>query len=421
MLKMPKWASALVVFIGLGATESARGADLPATPTRTGVAPSAESRQGRAVSGPAATTETATGSFGMFGRAAEWFFPEKDSPDHERTWGFVPLIVADSNAGFGEGVKVVENDLLGTSIRVDALADYTSNQFFEAQTTVTGPKLEDVLSWDAWVAYRNRPRLYFFGIGNSAKREGRGSLLLEETSAEGRLGFESTKNLTIYSIFRFSNVNARDGPQNHSIPPVSQRFDTSRLTGFGDEGLTNAVGMSFEYDILDNRFDPTFGARLQMAGLYHGPELGDSDFRYGFYWVDLAAYAPVIERRLTLCLHGRLEVVDAGLARVPFYALPQLGGTRTLRGFFEGRIRDRQSLLFQAELRFPIWKVIDGAVFVDAGRVYHDLLAHATLHHPYIDGGAGIRFVIHPDIVVRLDFAVSVEDVLFALDFGHAF
>jgi hypothetical protein len=361
---------------------------------------------------------TATGVLGAFARVASFFF-KQEGPD-QRTWGFVPLIVADSNAGFGAGVKFVENDLFGSKIRVDAITDYTSNQFFEFEAAFAGPKIFDVVSWNTDTYYRSRPRLFYWGIGNNTTQSGRGSLWLEETVVEARPGWESSKNLTIFSVFRFSNVNAFNGPQNHSIPPVTERFGPAELVGFGARPYTNAVGLLGEYDVLDNRFNPTIGARLQLAGLYHGPEIGDAPFRYGYYWVDLAAYAPVIEQRLTLAVHTRVDLIDSGVESAPFYGLPLLGGTTTLRGYLIGRIRDRQSILFQAELRFPIWRVISGATFFDAGRVYQNFFKNPEFNHLYTDAGLGIRFVLQPDIVVRLDLAVG-EGLLFALDFGYPF
>jgi outer membrane protein assembly factor BamA len=365
---------------------------------------------------------TATGLFGALERAADWFFVRERGPQHARSWGFVPLVVADSNAGFGGGIKFVETRLFGAKIRFDTSAHYTSKQFFETVTTLGGPKLFDVVSWQFSVLYRSRPRLFFYGIGNEVEEDDKASLWLEETAVEARLGGEPSENLTISGLARFSNINARDGRRNGSVPPVSEAFDTRLITGFGDRGYTNALGPIFVYDILDSRFNPTFGARLEIAGLYHGPEIGDTPFRFGFYWLDVSAYTPVIERHLTLAVHARGECVDAGLARVPFYSLPSLGGADTMRGFYEGRVRDRYSILFQAELRFPIWKVLQGAVFVDAGRVFHRFPRDRSFFSNFLyDGGAGVRFVIHPDIVVRLDFAVSGEQITFALAFGYPF
>jgi outer membrane protein assembly factor BamA len=181
-------------------------------------------------------------------------------------------------------------------------------------------------------------------------------------------------------------------------------------------------------DFRDQAFDPSVGFKLELAGLYHGPEIGDSPFRYGRFLADLALFLPLYrfdEGPVVLGLHGRIEVVDASLARVPFYELPSLGGSTTLRGYLEGRLRDRHSLLVQGELRFPVWRVLKGAAFVEIGRVYDkitDPLDPPFVSHFLWSAGAGIRFVLHPDILVRLDFGVSTEEgVEFWLAFGHAF
>src|SRR6185295_18232795 len=66
-----------------------------------------------------------------FEGAADWFFArDVDEPAHARTWGVVPLVVADSNSGFGGGLKFVEQDLLSTRIRFDIMGTYTNYEFF---------------------------------------------------------------------------------------------------------------------------------------------------------------------------------------------------------------------------------------------------------------------------------------------------
>lgn len=410
-----------LLIVAVLASVPASGADapLPETATAAPVPVFSAPTAGSALSS-SGTEEQGRGPLEWLREGADWFFKRGEGEEaHRRTWGVVPLAVADSNQGFGGGVKFVEQDLFGSGVRFDTNATYTSKEFFDTETNLDGPIIARWFEWDLLVRYRDRPRLFFFGIGNATDREDRASLSLEDTLVEARLGSVIGSRYSIHSLWQFSNVNASDGQHEHGRT-VSETFDPPP-TGFREHAYTNAVGLLGTFDIRDDKRDPRLGFRSELGGLYHGPEIGDAPYRFGFYWVDVAVYLPLVDGGPVMAIHSRLESVDAGLSRVPFYALPQLGGTRTLRGFFEGRLRDRQAVLFQGEIRFPLWKVFSGVLFVDTGRVFRRITDPPFFTHFYVDGGAGVRFVLHPDIVVRLDVAISSEETTFMLAFGHAF
>lgn len=372
---------------------------------------------------PRAPTPTASrGEPGAFDKLVDFFLATEGGP--KRSWGVVPLVVADSNAGFGGGIQFVHQDLFERSIGAEVFAIYTSNTFSEVQLRLSGPPVFS-FDWRSYTRYRNRPRLFFFGIGNETDEDGKLSLGVEDTLVEVQLGYAITPQIFLFAIGEFSNVNAGDGEHDpDEEAPVSSQFSSQTLTGFRDDGLTNGVGAAFVMDFRDDAIDPTRGARLELRAMYHGPEIGSSPYRYGSYVADTAIYIPIFPPwRLVLAAGARFEAVDASTNSVPFYELPSLGGGRSLRGFLEGRFRDRNSLLFQGELRFPIWRMVRGAFFVDAGRVYSDFKDPPSpfFKNLHVDAGVGIRLVIQPDIFTRLDFALSEEEFTFALEFGHAF
>lgn len=358
---------------------------------------------------------------GKFAKVVDFFFGDTEGGE-KRTWGFVPLVVADSNAGFGAGIQLVENNLLNQKVAAELFTYYTTNEFFEGQVKLTGPPIA-LFDWRVVGRYRSRPRLYFFGVGNETRRSGRLSMWLEDTLAEVRAGIVLAPQTFLFAVGEFSNVNIFDG-LGHDVPRLSTRFNEDTLPGFGTESYTNGLGGSLVVDLRDDPLNPTEGGRLEARSLYHGPMLGDSPYRYGTYALDIAGYYPVIESWKVILAAGlRYELVDASYGRVPFYALPTLGGSRSLRGFLEGRFRDRNSILFQSEVRFPIWRVISGALFADVGRVWAEVDDPPSdfFRELHVNGGVGIRLIIQPDIFTRLDFAISSEDFTFALEFGNAF
>lgn len=123
---------------------------------------------------------------------------------------------------------------------------------------------------------------------------------------------------------------------------------------------------------------------------------------------------------------------QASTGVVPFYLLPTLGGRDTLRGFIEGRWRDRSAWHGSAEYRF--WVIPRGipitrnvrieriglAAFYDVGAVsptWPDIFS-STVSHSY---GAGVRIGLERAAVFRLDFGFSTERFNFIAAFGMPF
>jgi hypothetical protein len=80
---------------------------------------------------------------------------------------------------------------------------------------------------------------------------------------------------------------------------------------------------------------------------------------------------------------------DAATGATPFTLLPGIGGSKLLRGYIDGRWRDRATLVGRAEWRFPIAGRFRGVVFGGAGAVGPSF---AALGPARAAGGAGLRF-----------------------------
>jgi hypothetical protein len=105
----------------------------------------------------------------------------------------------------------------------------------------------------------------------------------------------------------------------------------------------------------------------------------------------------------------------------PFISQALLGGTRLMRGFYEGRYRDDNSAVVQAEYRRDLFWRFGAVAFGAAGMVAPEYgqLSLNNLRYTY---GAGIRFAIDPEdrINIRLDMGVG-EEPNFYLTIGEAF
>ena len=117
---------------------------------------------------------------------------------------------------------------------------------------------------------------------------------------------------------------------------------------------------------------------------------------------------------------------------LPFYSLPTLGGSSTLRGYIQNRFTDRAAAHFSAEYRVNI--VERGVAFTDTIRIERIGIAFfydgGTLASDwdglddgrYLDSyGAGLRLAFSREAVFRVDVGYGDEGSNFTIAFGNAF
>jgi len=104
---------------------------------------------------------------------------------------------------------------------------------------------------------------------------------------------------------------------------------------------------------------------------------------------------------------------------VPFYLLPTLGGSYSLRGFRSFRFRDRSLLLLQSEYRWRVNDFVHGAVFYETGAVGPQLSDLGGLRRDY---GVGLRAGSRNGVAFRADVALgSGEGTRILIRFDNAF
>jgi outer membrane protein assembly factor BamA len=107
---------------------------------------------------------------------------------------------------------------------------------------------------------------------------------------------------------------------------------------------------------------------------------------------------------------------------IPFQYLNSLGGKRKLRGFFDGRYRDKAMGLVQVEWHQDFTDKFAWAVFAGSGRLAADLseLAQAETH---TTAGFGVHYIMDPVSrnKIRLDLGFSKEGSSIYFVTGEAF
>lgn len=182
-------------------------------------------------------------------------------------------------------------------------------------------------------------------------------------------------------------------------------------------GFTLALGAGLAWDTRDHLLSPHEGAFYDVVLTSSQPAFG-SEYEFTTMVFDLRRYVPIAAEHT---LAGNLYVaIQDGEA--PFYQLPQLGGADLLRGYFEGRFRDKTLALVQAEYRFPLFWRFGGVAFAGVGgvgRTFGELDASA----PKWSVGTGLRVMLNRDerLNLRADVGFGRDAFGFYVNVGEVF
>ena len=313
-----------------------------------------------------------------------------------------------TGSGFSLGAGVRRRALLDGQSSLDVWGAGSFKRYWTVEARGTYSLLPgDVAGVEAWVTRFARPAEEFFGVGPESRRRDQANFAWDGTSVGGRVVVRPARQLRAGLSAEFFAPRIDHG-QSDDLPSVDRRFSPSELPGFRDD-----VDFVLTTGFLEVDYRRPLNAR--KGGWYRVDvsRYADRDAdRYGFTRtdVDLRQYVSVLAERRVLAGRAWFATTDpAGGAEVPFYLLPSLGGHESLRGFRANRFRGPHALLLQAEYRFEIWSALEGALFVDAGKVA-TRRSDLDLRDLERDYGFGFRFNTDDGVIVRIDAAFGSRD-----------
>ena len=167
--------------------------------------------------------------------------------------------------------------------------------------------------------------------------------------------------------------------------------------------IVSGLGLSFTYDTRNNAFAPDRGMMLQFH-LSHFSQIFGSKYEYTNYVIDLRKFLTIYKRQvLALQAYG---FFNSG--KVPLRSLASLGGANSMRGYYDGRYRDKNQCILQAEYRIPLFWRLGCVVFGDMGNVGNKLtdLNFQCLKYSY---GGGLRVALSKSekLNLRLDYGIG--------------
>jgi outer membrane protein assembly factor BamA len=182
-------------------------------------------------------------------------------------------------------------------------------------------------------------------------------------------------------------------------------------------GNLSGLGVFVKWDSRDNTFSTRTGSYYTLSLNRYSRALG-SDFSFGQFSLDARRYLP-LGKSPVLAMQA---VFKSAWGDCPFQVLPMFGGLNLLRGYYEGRYRDRNMLALQAEYRLPLWGRFGLCAFAGAAQVQEkaSLLALNGFHPA---GGAGLRYKFNQkeNLNIRLDVGFAGSSPAFYLTFAEAF
>ena len=165
----------------------------------------------------------------------------------------------------------------------------------------------------------------------------------------------------------------------------------------------SGLGSSLTYDKRNNAFAPGKGFFGQFSVNYFNKFWG-SDFEYTNFILDLRKYIPVVRNQvLALQLFSFNNVGD-----VPLRSLASFGGSNRMRGYYDGRYKDMNQMVVQAEYRFPVYRRFSAVVFGGTGSVARDFNDYSLNDLRYSYGG-GIRYALDKKekLNIRIDYGIG--------------
>jgi hypothetical protein len=248
------------------------------------------------------------------------------------------------------------------------------------------------------------PDVAFYGVGNASPDE--------------RQGF-TMRSTAVGATARLRTV----GPLVVGTGVDAIAMETSLDTGTSFVDLNPNYRRTHVFAEVDTRTSPGY---TRSGGLYH---VEWSDYHQtnagalSFHRVDAEArqFIPLLRENWVIALRALASTTDTSTGQeVPYFLMPDLGGSHTLRGYSAWRFRDRNRLLLSGEYRWTAGPFVDMALFIDAGKVSPRAqdLSLTGMTKTY---GIGMSLHTFTSTAVRMELAHTPDGMGVCLSFSPSF
>ena len=213
------------------------------------------------------------------------------------------------------------------------------------------------------------------------------------------------------SLFEFQNVYKVDYQS-------AGLFDQQLVSGRNGYHVSG-FGLSATYDNRNNAFAPDKGLFSQIY-FNHFNHLFGSDFNYTNVVIDIRKFFTLMPKQVLAFQFFSFSNLGN---EVPLRSLASFGGANSMRGYYDGRFRDKGQLVFQGEYRLQLNGRFGMVAFLSAGDVGHSPIDFQLNHFKYAYG-TGLRYAINKKekLNLRLDYGFGNKyNKGFYFQLGEAF
>ena len=304
----------------------------------------------------------------------------------------------ETGMGFGGLAVPVYNfgkDSLTRNSTGQLLVYYTTKKQSSAQLSYTIYTNRERYAILGETNYYDAP-IFYYGTGNQSSEEIKSLISYKLLLTQNRILKQLKKNWFAGGQFQVIRVSKAEFNPEESL--LDER-PAEELDGYTAVGL----GPAFLFDSRDNSINAYQGSYVEIGSFLNGKSLG-SEFDFTRSTVDVRKYFPLSDNQVfAIQAKGIFETGD-----VPYRELAYFGGHRNLRGFYEGRYRDKQLLQTQAEYRLHFTKRNGVVLFAGLGEV-GEKLKDFELGNSKFGYGIGYRFMLNTKdrVNIRIDYAIK--------------
>ena len=180
---------------------------------------------------------------------------------------------------------------------------------------------------------------------------------------------------------------------------IGRRIERPELLNGMDQHTWNiGAGFSAVYDTRDVLTYPHRGFYINLSQCFR-PRFMGNDYAFGTTELQVDAYQRVWKG--AILAEDFRTMLNFGNPSWGMMAL--LGNSNSMRGYYEGRYRDKHKMEAQVELRQHIWKRNSLTTWVGAGTVFHKF-SEMRSRHILPNFGIGYRWEFKKNVNVRLDY-----------------
>jgi AAA family ATP:ADP antiporter len=308
---------------------------------------------------------------------------------------FIGSVYDGGGLGIGGGYRTRFAD----SGRFDAHAAVSVNNYKAVDAQLRLPDLLNRrLTIDATGNWLDAPAVAFYGIGNGSSNDARRDYAYRTTTVGTAARLQAAPLVAVGASIDMLAIDSTDVSPTYRRSRLFAEFDWRTSPSYTRKGGLYRIDWSDYHDLSSG---------------------GRNSFRRVDAEVD--QFVPVLRENWVIALRAATSTTATpGGNDVPYFLMPDLGGSHTLRGYQSWRFRDRNRLLLSGEYRWTAGPFVDMALFVDAGKVA-DTFSGLDLHDLKTSHGIGFTLHTFDRTVTRIELARTRDGMGLSFSFSPSF